>query len=99
MHCMPETMPKALGGCYQSHLKDEKAEVQYVNALVKVTQPAEPGSDLELCDQEAVTQDPQGCAGATGPIATQSSVNPQEPCAEGLWSVGAGGVKPCQGPW
>lgn len=46
---MPETMPKARGGCYQPHLKDEKAEVQNINALVKVTQPAKPGSDLELC--------------------------------------------------
>lgn len=49
MHCVPETMPKALGGCCQPHLKDKKAEVQNINALVKVTQPAELGSDLELC--------------------------------------------------
>lgn len=103
MDCMPETMPKALGGCCQPHLKDKKAEVQNVNTLVKVTQPAELSSDLELC----------GLAGALPSrklsLKTLRAVlEPQAPwpprqreptraVPEGLWSVGACGSEAMPG--
>lgn len=32
-----------------AHLKDQKAEAQNINTLVKVTQPAKAGSAQELC--------------------------------------------------
>lgn len=91
---MPGTMPKALR-LLPARLKDKKAEVQNINALVKVTQPAKPGSDRELCGlagalpSRKLSLRPSGLCWSHRPPCYPVSVNPQEQCPEGLWRVGA----------
>lgn len=77
-------------------LKTGELGLQSMNTLVKTTQPAEPGSDLELYGLVAGALPSRRLSlkiprdtweGAPGPSATWGSVDPQEQCPEEAWGV------------